>query len=1010
MSEPNPFAALVQNEEKIATTSADPLKTIKTKKQETVNSLNGILEKIFAFTLNEDVAIEKGYMFLGGEQGCLGNNELNFDVLSYCLFERLFSCNKDNPLRLRTNKKGIEVHSTEYHVILYLYICYKLYIEQTENLSKIGNHSFIRDEILRNVATAYIHPDIYFEQDLYQQLIDILMDEKCYAQEFFRDVCHAIVNHEESDEFTLKMVFERIISLLNEDVSKTTLLTFDIRVFVVLKALTMEEEFAVIFMDCNLPKKVDSGVSYVSTLLGGLINTCILPRTPRSGFEHFENMQSQVTIETTENLLWGRSRIIVEEIHLLTISLLKKGPIVKEKVLTWFGQCLQKNFSRVKLWNSYISHNLFPEHYNSAPDGFMIQLGNIFARLCLPFCKDKKITKVDPTYCAVTNDLLKTKNIHLPDMSGETFLLSDDQHDDNKDHKLLADSYNFSTECFFFAHKTIHLGFGVAVERTVRMNQELGRIERAFNDARSQATNSSIINTLKDELTREMSKFLSYKVQLSEPDMLNSMFDLMSSTSYWLCQVVMQEGICEKKSFAPQHEMPVSFPPPRGEYKTLKCIPEFIIGNIISFIVFIMRYTPKTFEQQGYEKMEPILTFILLFMGNHGLVRNPHLRAQLAEALEALLPVHKEEFGPKNDILNFQRTMLLQNYKFKNQVVKSLLEVFVGIEMTGQSVEFEQKFNYRRPMYAIMEYLWNKEDYQHYFQQLAEEAEQKMDTVSAPIFLRFINLLMNDAVFLLDESLNNMAKLREMQISRDSGEWDKLPTRERTENLQTLHRTGMVARFDNILGRDTINALVNLTSKITIVFTHSTMVDRIAAMLNYFLLNLVGPNKKNFKVKDQKDYHFDPAETVLKICKIYINLKDNDSFCLAISQDGRSYSPNLFSFAESVLIRIGGSGLIQEIRELSEKVARKAEEYQTNEEAVAEAPEHFLDPIMSTLMTDPVILPSSKQVVDRTTIARHLLSDQSDPFNRSPLSMDQIIPHKELADEIKQWISERRNT
>lgn len=57
-----------------------------------------------------------------------------------------------------------------------------------------------------------------------------------------------------------------------------------------------------------------------------------------------------------------------------------------------------------------------------------------------------------------------------------------------------------------------------------------------------------------------------------------------------------------------------------------------------------------------------------------------------------------------------------------------------------------------------------------------------------------------------------------------------------------------MAKFDNILGKDTIETLQKLTSKIVIVFTHSTMVDRIAAMLNYFLLNLVGPNKKNFKV------------------------------------------------------------------------------------------------------------------------------------------------------------------
>ena len=38
-----------------------------------------------------------------------------------------------------------------------------------------------------------------------------------------------------------------------------------------------------------------------------------------------------------------------------------------------------------------------------------------------------------------------------------------------------------------------------------------------------------------------------------------------------------------------------------------------------------------------------------------------------------------------------------------------------------------------------------------------------------------------------------------------------------------------------------------------------------------------------------------------------------------------------------------------------------------------DAPDEYLDPITSTLMIDPVMLPSSKQITDRATIARHLL-------------------------------------
>lgn len=95
---------------------------------------------------------------------------------------------------------------------------------------------------------------------------------------------------------------------------------------------------------------------------------------------------------------------------------------------------------------------------------------------------------------------------------------------------------------------------------------------------------------------------------------------------------------------------------------------------------------------------------------------------------------------------------------------------------------------------------------------------------------------------------------------------------------------------------------------------------------------------------------------------------------------------------------------------------------------------------MSTLMLDPVLLPSSNVTVDRSTIARHLLrlvashkaqtavwgwvsgrqhqysfdlyyhtcSDQTDPFNRSPLTMDQIRPNEELKQQILQWLDEHK--
>ena len=47
---------------------------------------------------------------------------------------------------------------------------------------------------------------------------------------------------------------------------------------------------------------------------------------------------------------------------------------------------------------------------------------------------------------------------------------------------------------------------------------------------------------------------------------------------------------------------------------------------------------------------------------------------------------------------------------------------------------------------------------------------------------------------------------------------------------------------------------------------------------------------------------------------------------------------------------------------------------------------------MYTIMEEPVILPTSKVSVDLSTIKSHLLSDPTDPFNRSPLKIEDVIP------------------
>lgn len=75
---------------------------------------------------------------------------------------------------------------------------------------------------------------------------------------------------------------------------------------------------------------------------------------------------------------------------------------------------------------------------------------------------------------------------------------------------------------------------------------------------------------------------------------------------------------------------------------------------------------------------------------------------------------------------------------------------------------------------------------------------------------------------------------------------------------------------------------------------------------------------------------------------------------------------NVFPFS----VRIGGVGIITDLDMFAQQVEIAARQKREEDEILEGVPDEFLDPIMSTVMNDPVILPSSKMTVDRQTIAR----------------------------------------
>lgn len=283
--------------------------------------------------------------------------------------------------------------------------------------------------------------------------------------------------------------------------------------------------------------------------------------------------------------------------------------------------------------------------------------------------------------------------------------------------------------------------------------------------------------------------------------------------------------------------------------------------------------------------------------------------------------------------------------------------------------------------------------------------------------------MMNDATMQLEEGMDTLLEIR--KIVREGGEEalnrpsaEEVDQDEQTGEGGDLYRQSRKNHKEHCktymkMGNRTIRTLWSITKEapMEIVGKLNVLQQLLHNCLNCCLDRLVGPRCLELKMakgqrNDFSDYEFKPVELLQMIAEIYIYIAraDKDRVQKMITEDGRSYRPKTFVKAVSILKRENmiAPDLLKEFEKFVNDLNELA---QSQEAALASVtiPDHFLDPIMAEIMEDPVLLPTSNNVMDRKIIERHIMSNDDDPFNRAHLSVSDLVPQAELKKEIHEF-------
>ncbi|KAI9297406.1 U-box-domain-containing protein [Neoconidiobolus thromboides FSU 785] len=662
-------------------------------------------------------------------------------------------------------------------------------------------------------------------------------------------------------------------------------------------------------------------------------------------------------------------------------KLVRNSGETREKVIELISVILKSNIKR---------SGMQVDMNTVSSDRFLNNINQLLLKFSQPFLdpQHSKIQRIDMNYYLRTSraDIEDEARIGATKDEFKVYL----QDRDLSGVNFISDVFHLNVLCFHLGLLKCISYYQNVYEKLEHMEEELEKLESGRGGLNNPAMgnfNEMILKRFRAKVEETKALKFALEAYLLDHDLLRNVYSFYQLLIAFLLRCLDPTHAYPFNQF----QLPI-YQPGGKPMDMFRMLPEYYIYDILEFLVFIAKFCPDVLLGQSTQE---IVIFITTLLYHQDAINNPYLKIKMVEILYYFTFPLRERGAPEG-ILG---PAMNSNPIALNHLLKSLLKFYVQVEQTGLSSQFHDKFNVRYNISQLLKLLWKHPNHQQQLRSLSQDMN---------FFVRFVNLLMNDTTYLLDESISKLTEIHDIQTEmEDTITWNNQTQEYRAEREKLLATDERMAKSYVGLSNKNVNLLNYVTEFIPTPFLSPEIVTRLAAMLNYTLTSLVGPKCSQLKVKNAKEYGFQPRALLSQLLMIFVHLKSKD-FVSALAEDGRSYSNELYQRAINVVTKHGllEHSQIQEFKNIMVQVEKEAKS--NIEQAIDDIPEEYLDPLMFTMMKEPVLLPSSGMIVDLATIKAHLLSDSTDPFNRQALSIEQVVPQPELKEKIAQFIISKK--